>query len=50
MMSEMPGSALHLVAGIGELVDTIKGIFHGFGELFQALLAILRLLGTLAGG
>ena len=39
-----------IVAGIAELIDTIIAIFHGFGELFRAMAAILRLIGKLIGG
>jgi hypothetical protein len=35
---------------LGELVDTVIAIFRGFGELFTALWAILRLIGRLLGG
>ena len=43
-------STSHLMATLGELIDTIVAIFQGFGELFRAMWAILRLIGRLAGG
>lgn len=39
-----------VMTGIADLIDTIMAIFHGFGELFRAMAAILRLIGKLAGG
>jgi hypothetical protein len=38
------------MTGIAELIDTIIAIFHGFGDLFRAMAAILRLIGRLLGG
>jgi hypothetical protein len=35
---------------IGELINTLAAIVHGFGELFQAMRTILRLIGTLGRG
>ena len=49
-MHEVMNSTMNLMTGIGDLIDTIRGIFHGFGELFRAMIAILRLIGRLAGG
>lgn len=39
-----------VMTGIADLIDTIVAIFHGFGELFRAMVAILRLIGKLVGG
>jgi hypothetical protein len=41
---------LHLMATLGELIDTIAAIFQSFSELFRAMWAILRLIGRLFGG
>jgi len=41
---------LPLITTLGDLIDTIVAIYHGFAALFQAMLAILRLIGRLAGG
>ena len=38
-----------VMTGIADLIDTIMAIFHGFGELFRAMAAILRLIGKLLG-
>ena len=38
------------MTNLGELIDTVIAIFRGFGELFRALWAILRLIGRLLGG
>lgn len=49
-MTPLAHSFAYLAGNAGELIDTIRGLFHGFGELLQAMRTILRLIGTLAGG
>jgi len=48
-MHETMNSVMNLVAGLRDLIDTVVAIFHGFGELFRAMRAILRLIGSLLG-
>lgn len=49
-MSQFTNDVLNVATSVGELIDTITAIFHGFGELFRAMHAILGLIGRLAGG
>lgn len=49
-MIQIVNRALDLISNAGELTATIAAIVRGFGELFQALRTILRLIGSLAGG
>lgn len=49
-MIQIVNSALDLISNASELIATIAAIVRGFGELFQALRTILRLIASLAGG
>lgn len=49
-VNDIVNEIMNGIVNVGALIDTLKAVFHGFGDLLQAMHTILRLIGSLAGG
>jgi hypothetical protein len=49
-MNDIVNGIMNAIVGMGEVIDTLKAIIHTFADLADAVTAILRLIGRLAGG